>query len=159
MEPPRVEPPPPPASPFNPTPQPAIPQGRSGCPKPLIIGCLAVLVVGGLALLGGFWWIGSNLDRLLAFTLSQTETTVFAQLPQDVTPQERDRLRSAFQAARQRISTAGSSQEIAQEAQTLNMELLAVTRKGAGLAREDVLRLTETLESFASGGGGPPPKP
>lgn len=151
-----MEPPPPPASPFNPTPQPAIPRGGSGCPKPLIIGCLAVLVVGGLALLGGFWWIGSNLDRLLTFTLSQTETTVFAQLPQDVTPQERDRLRGAFQAARQRISSAGSSQEIAQQAQQLNMELLAVTRKGAGLTREDVQRLTETLERFASGGGGPP---
>lgn len=158
MEPPRVEPPPPPASPFNPTPQPAIPGGKSGCPKPLIIGCLAVLVVGGLALLGGFWWIGSNLDRLLTFTLSQTETTVFAQLPQDVTPQERDRLRGAFQSARQRISSAGSSQEIAQQAQQLNMELLAVTRKGAGLTREDVQRLTETLESFA-GGSGPPAKP
>ena len=157
MEPPRVEPPPPPASPFNPTPQPAIPRGGAGCPKPLIIGCLAVLVVGGLALLGGFWWIGSNLDRLLAFTLSQTESTVTAQLPQDVTPQEKERLRSAFESARRRIAAAGSSQEIAQEAQQLNMELLSVTRKGAGLTRDDVLRLTETLESFASGGSGPPP--
>lgn len=159
MEPPRVEPPPPPASPFNPTPQPAIPHGRSGCPKPLIIGCLAILVVGGLALLGGFWWIGSNLDRLLTFTLSQTETTVFAQLPQDVTPQERERLRSAFQAARQRIDSAGSSKEIAQQAQELNMELLSVTRKGTGVTRQDVQRLTETLERFASGGGGPPAQP
>ena len=159
MEPPRVEPPPPPASPFNPAPQPAIPRGGSGCPKPLIIGCLAVLVVGGIALLGGFWWIGSNLDRLLTFTLQQTETTVFAQLPKDVTPEEQERLRGAFQAARQRVQSAGSSQEIAQQAQTLNMELLSVTRKGTAMTREDILRLTESLERFGSGGGGPPSQP
>jgi hypothetical protein len=157
MEPPRVEPPPPPASPFNPTPQPAIPRGGSGCPKPLIIGCLAVLVVGGLALLGGFWWIGSNLDRLLTYTLKQTETTVLAQLPKDVTAEERERLQSAFEGARRRIDSAGSSQEIAQQAQELNMELLGITRKGAGMTRQDIQRLTETLERFAASGGGGPP--
>jgi hypothetical protein len=159
MEPPRVEPPPPPASPFNPTPQPAIPRGGSGCPKPLIIGCLAVLVVGGIALLGGFWWIMNNVDRLMTFTLQQTEKTVMAQLPQDVTSEERERLQSAFQGARQRLASAGSSQEIAQEAQKLNMDILTVSRKGTGLTREDVRQLTESLESFASGGGGPPAKP
>ncbi|HEY9421233.1 MAG TPA: hypothetical protein VIW92_07450 [Thermoanaerobaculia bacterium] len=157
MEPPRVEPPPPPASPFNPTPQPAIPRaGGSGCPKPLIIGCLAVLVVGGLALIGGFWWIGSNLDRFMAFALQQTENAVFAQLPQDVTSEERDRLRSAFQAARQRMASAGSK-EVAQDAQQLMMELQTITR--SDMTRKDIQRLTETLEKFASGGGGPPAQP
>ena len=158
MEPPRVEPPPPPASPFNPTPQPAIPRGGSGCPKPLIIGCLAVLVVGGIALLGGFWWITNNVDRLMTLMLEQTEKTIFAQLPQDVTSEERDRLREAFQGARRRVASAGGSQEIAQEAQKLNMALLDVSGKGTKLTREDVRRLTESLESFASGGG-PPARP
>jgi hypothetical protein len=158
MEPPRVEPPPP-ASPFNPTPQPAIPRGGSGCPKPLIVGCLAVIVLGGIALIGGFLWVGKNFDRLLTFSLRQSENGIFAQLPRDVTSEERERLRRAFQGARQRVESAGSAQEIAEDSQELNMKLLAVTRKGKGLTRQEVQELTEDLETFASGGGGPPSRP
>jgi hypothetical protein len=159
MEPPRVEPPPPPASPFNPTPQPALPSGRSGCPKPLIIGCLAVIVLGGIALIVGFVWVGNNFGRLLTFSLQQAESGIFAQLPQDVTSEERERLRRAFQGARQRIESASSAQEIAEESQQLNMKLLAVTRKGKGLTRQEVQELTEDLEKFASGGSSPPAQP
>jgi hypothetical protein len=153
MEPPRVEPPPPPASTFNPTPRPAIPSGRSGCPKPLIIGCLAVIVLGAIALIGGVWWAGKNYDRLLTFSLRQSETALMAQLPQDVTSEERERLRAAFEGARKRVDSAGSPQEIADESQQLNMKLFAATRKGGGLTREEVQELTAALEKFASGGG------
>lgn len=159
MEPPRVEPPPPPASPFNPTLQPALPPGRSGCPKPLIIGCLAVIVLGGIALIVGFVWVGKNFSKLLTFSLGQAENGIFAQLPQDVTSEERERLRSAFQGARQRIESASNPQEIAEESQQLNMKLLAVARKGKGLTRQEVLELTEDLEKFASGDSSPPAQP
>lgn len=159
MEPPRVEPPPPPVSPFNPAPQPAIPRAGSGCPKPLIIGCLAVILLGAIFLIGGLWWTAKNFDRLLTLSLRQAEMGIMAQLPQDVTAEEREQLRKAFQDARQRVESAASAQEIAEESQDLNMKLFAVTRKGKGLTRQDVQQLTEDLEEFASGGGGPPGRP
>ena len=83
MEPPYVEPAPPPASPFNPAARPA---GPGGCPKPLILGCLGLLVLAGLGLVGFFLYAGTHVGKLLQFSLNQSETTISAQMPKDVTP-------------------------------------------------------------------------
>src|SRR5258708_38887631 len=58
----RMEPqsPPPPASPFNPVPRPVPPQGGGGCSKPLIVGCILVILVAPIALLGGIHYLGTQ---------------------------------------------------------------------------------------------------
>src|SRR3982750_2577826 len=77
MEPPRVEPAPPPASPFNPQVRPK----AGGCPKPLIFGCLGLLVLGGLGILGFFFYVGTHVGQLLQFSLRQSGTAIPQQLP------------------------------------------------------------------------------
>jgi hypothetical protein len=150
---PYVTPAPPPSSPFNPA---ARPSGPGGCPKPLIFGCLGVLVLAGLALLGFFFFAGTHVGQLLQFSLRQSETSVFAQMPKDVTPAEQQRLHDAFKAARARALRPGNLQEIAEASQQLQFKLLATIRKGPDLKREDVLELTRTLEDFARTGASPP---
>ena len=149
MEPPYVEPAPPPASPFNPAARPA---GPGGCPKPLILGCLGLLVLAGLGLVGFFLYAGTHIGKLLQFSLNQSETTISAQMPKDVTPAEQQRLHDAFQAARRRALKPGNLQEIAESSQQLQFKMLAVMRKEPNLTRQDILELTRVLEEFAKSG-------
>jgi hypothetical protein len=149
MEPPRVEPPPPPASPFNPTPQPTAPRGGSGCPKPLIIGCLAVIVLGGIALLAGFFYVGKNASSILQWSLSTTEKGILQQLPQDTTAEEKERLQRAFADVRKGVQDGSVTPE---RLQPLQFKMLEISRKGKAMTREDVRSLTEMLEGMTAGG-------
>jgi uncharacterized membrane protein len=154
MEPPYTSPPPPP-SPFQPiTPGPApAPPKSGGCSKPVIIGCLVLLVLAGVALVGIFVYVSRNYGKLMDMSLTQTEAQIFAQMPKDVTPTERERLRDAFEGARQAYKTR-DLQEIAQQAQTIQFKLLELVRKGNDMTRQDVLDLTEMLERLEGKGGG-----
>ena len=151
MEPPRLEPAPPPASPFDPTARPV----KGGCPKPLIFGCLGLLVLAGLVLVGFFLYAGTHVGKLLQFSLRQSEASILAQLPKDVTPEEQQRLRAAFQGARERALKPGNMQEIAESSQQLQLKMLATIRKGQNLTRQDVQELTLALEEFAKTGRAP----
>ena len=153
MEPSHIEPAPPPASPFHPTTRPS---GPGGCPKPLIFGCLGLLLLTGLLLVGFFIYAGTHMGQFLQFYLRQTETALSAQMPKDVTPQEQQRLHDAFKAARARALKLGRLQDVAENIQQLQYKLLAVLRKGPDLNRQDVLDLTHTLEEFARAGPAPP---
>jgi uncharacterized protein HemX len=157
MEPPRVEPPPPPAptpaAPFDPTARPK----AGGCPKPLLIGCLILFIVIGLGVVAFFIFAYKNVGKMMQISLRQSETAIMANLPPDVTPEERQRLQAAYEAARRRAAAAKSAQEIAQSAQSLNFKLLELTRKGKALTRQDVQELTRILEEFAGRGSGTPP--
>jgi hypothetical protein len=153
MEPPRVEPAPPPASPFNPQPRPA----RGGCPKPLIFGCLGLLLLVGLGLFGFFFYVSTHFGKLLQFSLRQTETAVFAALPKDATPEEQQQLRQAFAAADQRAGRVQGAQEMAESGQELQFTLLHNLRKAQDhtLTRADLPPLTSALEQFARTGTAP----
>lgn len=153
MEPPRVEPPPPP-SPFNPG---APPPKAGGCPKPLIFGCLGALVLVGLGLVGFFFYVGTHVHQLLQFSLKQSETAILSDLPKDATPEERQRLQQAFEAARQRAGRPSSTQDIAEASQQLQLKMLQAVRKGQehALTRADVQDLTAALEEFARTGTAP----
>jgi uncharacterized membrane protein len=154
MEPPQ-SPPPPPASPFDPNARPK----TGGCPKPLLIGCLIVFILGGLGLAGAIYYASKNIGKIMTLSLNQAEAAVLNNLADDVTPEERQRLREAFYAARQRAATA-TSEEIARDGQALNFKILDIANKKKGkLNRRDVQDLTETLERFAGGGSSPPPGP
>jgi hypothetical protein len=154
MEPPYVEPAPPPPSPFHPAARPTAP---GGCPKPLILGCLGLLVLAGLGILGFFIYAGMHVGKFLQFSLSQSETTISAQMPKDVTLAEQQRLHAAFKAARERAAKPGNLQEIAESSQQLQFKMLAVIRKAPNATRQDVLELTRALEEFAQAGSPPPP--
>jgi hypothetical protein len=153
MEPPRVEPAPPPASPFNPQDRPK----AGGCSKPLIFGCLGLLVLVGLGFLGFFFYVGTHVHQLLQFSLRQSETAIVQQLPPEVTQEDRQRLHHAFEAARQRAGHAGRAQDIAESSQQLQLKMLQVIRKGQDhhLTRADVQDLSATLEQFARTGTAP----
>jgi hypothetical protein len=149
MEPPRVASPPPPAAPFDPSARPK----SSGCPKPLVIGCLVVILVGGLAVLGGLYYVGRHASGLLQWSLRQMENGVMAQLPKDVTPEEKQRLHQAFADVSQGLANGRIKPEAMQPMQFKMME---IARKGSNLTRQDILDLTRSLEEVA-GKASPPP--
>ena len=149
MEPPMAEPPAPTASPFNPT---APPPAKGGCPKPLILGCLGLLVLTGLGLVGFFFYAGTHVGQLLQLSMRQSETAIFAQMPKDVPADEQQRLRAAFAAARQRAGRPGHIQEIAEASQQLQLKMMKAFRKGSAMTRKDVEDLTAVLEEFARAG-------
>jgi hypothetical protein len=142
MEPPRVEPPPPPPAPFDPTARPK----SSGCPKPLVIGCVAVILIAGVALLGGFYYMAKNAPKVLEWSLRQMENGVMAQLPSDVTPEEKERLRQAFADVSQGIKDGRIPPD---RLQPLQMKMMEIVRKGSDMTRKDVLELTRSLEEVA----------
>ncbi|HSK75726.1 MAG TPA: hypothetical protein VLQ45_04660 [Thermoanaerobaculia bacterium] len=154
MEPPNTPPPPPP-SPFQPiTPGPApVPGKAGGCGKPVVIGCLVVLLLVGVGLVGLLVYVSKNYDKIMNMSLRQTEGQIFAQMPEDVTPEEQERLRAAFEGARQAYATR-ELKDVAQEGQQLQFKLLELVRKGNNTTRQDILDLTEMLERLAGKGGG-----
>lgn len=147
MEPPRVEPPPYPAAPFDPAARPK----SSGCPKPFIIGCLVIVLLGGIALLGAFYYMTKNAPRVLQWSLEKMEEGVMAQLPKDVTPEEKERLSQAFANVSQGLKDGRIPPQKLQPAQFKMME---IARKGSSLTRQDILDLTRSLEEVAGPGGG-----
>jgi hypothetical protein len=146
MEPPQP-PPPPPASPFDPNARPK----TGGCPKPLIIGCLAVLVIGGLGLLGAFYYMAKNAGKVLQWSVTQMENGVMAQLPADVTQEERDRLRMAFANVTAGLKSGAITPD---KFQPVQFKMLEIVRKKEQVTREDILELTRLLEETAAQGKG-----
>lgn len=159
-EPGSIPPPPPPGSPFQPRPLEPTPSRGGGCGKPVVIGCVAVLILLGAGLIGIMVYIGRNPDvmgKAMLWSLSQFENGVMQQLPQGVTPEEKTRLQEAFAGAREALEAGRIDPAQLQE---FNMQVLEFSRKGRNATREDVLELTENLERLArgepirTGGGG-----
>jgi hypothetical protein len=150
-EPGSIPPPPPPVSPFQPRPLEPAPTRGGGCGKPVVIGCVAALLLGAIAVLGGIYYIGSRPDainKMMLFSLTQMENGVMQQLPAGVTPEEKTRLQTAFAGAREAIQAGRTDPAQLQE---FNFKVLEFSRKGRNASRQDVLELTETLESLARG--------
>ncbi len=145
MEPPHVQPPPPPAAPFDPSARPK----SSGCPKPLVIGCLVLLVLAGAGFLGFFYYVSRNMGKMMNFSLEQSKPAILAKLASDVTPEERRRLEAAFDAARQRFATTEDVKEIAQASQALNSKMVELAWKKDPITRQEVQELTRILEEVA----------
>jgi hypothetical protein len=141
---------PPPPAPFNP----AAPQtgGRRGCSKPMVVGCLVVLLGGGILALGALYYVATHLPTILSHSFATMERELLAIMPPEVTAEERERLHLAFQSA----GTAMAHPDKLDPARLnrVQTELFSVSRKGKSLARADVLKLTEALEGLQ-----PPPPP
>ena len=143
-------PPPPPPSPFNPEP---IRPARSGCPKPLLIGCLAAVVLGGIVLLGGFYYLAKNYDKMMLWSFDRIEEGTKAALPSDLPAGERQRLDAAFVAARRAVEASAKVPEKAQQIQYQVMEVARASQDGS-VTREEVRQITEILERIGGTEGG-----
>ena len=129
-----------PPAPFHPGP-PRSASGASG-KRPLLIGCGALLVLLGIAAVV----LVAKRAEVVGWMFEKLEAQILAKLPEDVTPEERQRLDQAFDDAAQAIGSGAADQA---EADQLNSVLLELAQGGRQITREDVLELTRALEEVA----------
>ena len=130
-----------PVSPFNPG-KPISPGGGSSGKRPLLIGCGALLVLLGIAAVV----LVAKRAELVGWMFQKLEAQILAKLPEDVTPDERQRLDQAFDSAATAIGSGAADQS---KADQLNSVLLDLAQGGRQITREDVLKLTRALEEVA----------
>jgi len=117
------------------------PAKASGCGRPALIGCGILVVLLGIA---GIVLIAKAKD-LLGWTMRQLQAQVVAQLPDDVTADERARLDRGFKAALEKIG-AGEVQPPALAALQRQLMNAAEKSQAKTLTRDDVLDLLSALE-------------
>jgi hypothetical protein len=133
------------------------PQGGGGCSKPLIVGCIVVILVAAIAVLGGIYYVGTHAVALLQWSLQQMETNLLAQLPKDVTPEEKANLQQAFTDVRKAIQDGKVPPE---RLQPLQFKIIEITRKGSSVTRQDVVDFTHSLQEVVGKPvGTPTPSP
>ncbi len=132
--------------------RPVGPATFSGCGKPVVIGCVALLLVLAVGLLVIVWKAGD----LVRWSLGQYRETVIEHLPDDLTAAERERLDSAFDAALEALTSGGADPAGLQE---LQRAMSNTGRRIQNLSREDVLELTRALERVAGVGEQTEPAP
>ena len=130
-----------PVSPFNPG-KPIPPGGGASGKRPLLIGCGALLLLLGIAAVV----LVAKRGELVGWMFQKLEAQILAKLPEDVTPEERQRLDQAFDSAAEAI---GSGVTDPSKAEQLNAALLDLAQGGRQITREDVLKLTTALEEVA----------
>lgn len=145
--------------PIEPTPFGRAPErtpGRGGCAKPVMFGCAALLVLLGIGAILFMANAGRVASHLLRFSLGTLEKQIMANLPEDVTPEERERLRMAFASALAATSSGSFDPQRLPEVQS---EIMQIARRPQGqITRQDVLDLTAALERVAAGAApGTPP--
>jgi hypothetical protein len=138
-----------PVSPFNPAAA-QVPRDGPGCSKPLLIGCgflLLLLVVGVVV-------IRIEAPAIFRWTFRVAETSLTPRLPADTSPEERQRLHQAFEAAGRSI---GTDQTDLANLQRVQREIMALSGSQAPLTHQQVRELTEALEAVAHKRGAPAP--
>lgn len=134
----------------------------SGCSRNLLIGCGILLVLLGVATV----LLVLNASKLATWMYTKLEEQVVAQLPEDLSEEDRQRLGAAFDNVRAAIRDGTVSPGKLQQAQGKMMEM---AQDAEGVTAEEVRELTALLEEAAggeppaeeeppadSGGGGPP---
>ena len=136
-----------PVSPFNPAAD-QVPRDGPGCSKPLLIGCglLVLLLVAGVVV------IRIEAPAIFRWTFRVAETSLTPRLPADTTPEERQRLHQAFEAAGRSI---GTDQADLANLQRVQREIMALSGSQAPLTHQQVRELTEALEAVAHQRGAP----
>ncbi|HVT59810.1 MAG TPA: hypothetical protein VHR45_15590 [Thermoanaerobaculia bacterium] len=134
-----------PQAPFDPT----APRGGPGCSKPLLIGCgMVLLLVAVFAVV-----VIANLPAITRWWFNTIEASLEPRLAPDVTPAERQRLKSAFSSAG-RLAEAGKVDM--NKLPAFQRQLLALSDPKRRLSRKDVQELTRTLDEL-TGKPAPPP--
>jgi hypothetical protein len=140
------QPPYPPPSPFNPPGvSPGVPErppGRSGCSKPLLIGCGALLVLLGIGLVVMIL----NAPKIVQWSFRAMEQDIMSRLGPDVTPEDRAHLAAAFEDARRSME---KNQIDISKVQSFQSKIMDVAPAGRKLSRKDVQDLAKSLEDLA----------
>jgi hypothetical protein len=129
-----------PAEPFSG--QPLDPGGAGGCRKPVLVGC-GVLV---LVLLVGLAVLVVKAEGILAWSLEQYRDGVIANLPPDVTAEERTRLEEGFAAVLRALEDGDLDRRGLPD---LQRTLVRTSARVERLERRDVLELIHALERAA----------
>jgi hypothetical protein len=129
---------------------PARPPGRSGCSKPLLIGCGVLLLLLGIGLVV----LISNAPKILQWTFRTMEQDIMGRLGPDVTPEDRAHLAAAFEDAR---SSMAKNQVDITKVQAFQSKMMEVAPAGRPISRKQVQDLTRSLEDLAGKSGGPAP--
>lgn len=116
--------------------------GGRGCSKPVWIGCGALLVLLFLSMI--FFMV--KLPKIFEWALGKAEVTVTEKLPDDATPEERERLRTAFQATGEAV-LSGQADPFA--LQQLQQPLSQAMSAPGQMTHRELLRLIEALEAVA----------
>jgi len=112
-----------------------------GCLKPLAIGCGALGLFLGIALFALMW----RANDLLIWTLDLMETQIVSVLPEQISPEQEERLHQGLAAARQQLTGGQIDAEALQRLQTALIEYSSQAA-GRGLTTQDIDRLIEALE-------------
>jgi hypothetical protein len=142
-----------PRSPFNPPSPPAVRTGGSG--KPLVIGCLILLVLVGVGLIGALYYVGQHYDQLFAWSLARVRDGILPRLPPDLPADARQRLDAAFTGAQSAVGAIRGNPAAAQRLQTAMLELAGQAEGKEPLTQKQVEEITVTLEKIAAVGKAP----
>jgi hypothetical protein len=142
-----------PRSPFSPQ-EPAA--ARTGGPgKPLVLGCLILLVLVGVGLIGAVYYVGQHYDQIFAWSIARLHDAVEPRLPKDLPAADRQRFEGAFNDAKGAAGAARSNPAAAQKLQTLMLELAGKTEGTGTFTHEQVAEITALLEKIAAVGKAP----
>ena len=124
---------------------------RRGCLIGGLVGCglLAVLIVIGVA------FALTQADELLGFALDAVRERVIAELPEDVTLEERNRFDQAVHSVLERYRSRPVTSADSRRLQTALTDALRRAERGL-FDRDDLRRLTERLERIAASGDASP---
>lgn len=127
-----------PGRPFTGQPKPT----PAGCSRPLLIGCGVFVVLLGIA---AIVFVAKSRD-LFAWGIGSLRESIVANLPDDLTEEERERLDRGFEAVVQRVT--GGEPVAPPALKALQRQLVSATEKANDqeLTREDVLDLLSALE-------------
>jgi uncharacterized protein HemX len=140
-----------PRSPFHPPPP--APKVRTGGPgKPLVLGCLILLVVAGIGLMAALYYVGQHYDQVFAWSIARLRDAVEPRLPKDLPAEDRQRLDDAFTAAQGAAGAARHNPAAAQKLQSLMLELAGKSGGSGTFTREQVREISATLEKIAEVG-------
>jgi hypothetical protein len=112
----------------------------------LVVGCVVVVLVGAIAVLGGIYYVGTHAVALFQWSLQQMENNLLLQLPKDVTPEERANLQQAFADVRKAIQDGKVTPD---RLQPLQFKIIEITRKGSSITRQDIVSFTHDLQEVA----------
>lgn len=146
-----------PRSPFNPLPLAPSPR-TGGRGKPLVIGCLAVLVLAGVGLIVSLYYVSQSYDKIFAWSLNRVRDGIQDRLPRDLSAEARQRLDAAFTTAQAAAGSIKGNPAAAQRLQRLMLDLAHESEGNVPLTPQQVEEITHTLEQIGEiGKSGPPP--
>ena len=114
-----------------------------GCGKLALLGCGGLILLFGIAMV----LFALNVQDVMVWIMNRFEAQIEQSLPEDLPPEERERLHAAFDAFEDAVAEGRVDQASLTQLQGKIMEMSEDA--GTGLTREQVRELTVALEEAA----------